>query len=100
MRLRQELVRLISGQASKARDAAQAAAYLSTMYDSLLQTLSVRPPFLNRLDAINFLCSGWPSTNNTCKGPNGDSVLAGKRRGGQKAPRFDSRLICQRLDVC
>jgi len=42
-RLRQELVRLITSQASKARDPTQAAAYQSTMYESLLQTLSVGP---------------------------------------------------------
>jgi len=43
MRLRQELVRLITSQASKARNPTQAAAYQSTMYESLLQTLSVCP---------------------------------------------------------
>lgn len=44
MRLRQELVRLITSQASKVRDPARAAAYQSTIYEALLQTLSVCPP--------------------------------------------------------
>ena len=100
MRLRQELVRLVTSQASKARDAAQAAAYQSTMYEGLLQTLSVCPPLESSWCAIHFLFSGRPSTRNTPKGANGDGILAGKRRGGQKAPRFDSGLIHQKLDVC
>jgi len=43
LRLRQELVRLITSQASKASDPAQAAAYQSTIYERLLQTLTVGP---------------------------------------------------------
>lgn len=55
---------------------------------------------MNNLDAPLILCLGWSSTDNTSKSANGDSVLARKRRGGQKAPRFDSGLIYQKLDVC
>lgn len=93
-RLRQELTRLITKQAEKVRDPAQNAIYLSTTYEAILQTFSVRLLFCAHALSLTFhrYCTDGSTTEYTSKSSDGDCILERTRGRGSSTNRVFSGM--------